>query len=188
MDLLLRLWGVAPGGAAADPCAVASAAGLRCYRSRGSWAEVLRLDRPVVLELRLAPGQRRELLITGVEGGQLLWSNGGETVRLPRTDLEDLWFGAFTLLWRPPPGGTLILGEGSEGGDVAWLAERLGELDPTALPSTPTTRFDPPLGRRVRDAQQHLGLAPDGVAGRETIMRLNAALDPDTPRLTSDPS
>ncbi len=187
LDQLLRLWNVSPRADQPDACAVAARAGLRCYRSRGSWAEVVRLNRPVILELQFAPGRTGSLLVTGIDGDDLLWLRGGETVRLPRAAVEPLWYGEFALLWRPPPGGTIILGEGSEGLDVVWLAERLGELDPTTPRPSPPTRFDPFLGQKVRDAQQRLGLEPDGVAGRETIMQLNAALDPGIPRLTPDP-
>ena len=188
LDQLLRIWAVTPREDQPDACAVAAAAGLHCYRSRGSWAEVVRLNRPVVLELQPAPDRRRSLLVTEVEGDNLLWSRGGETVRLPRTAVDPLWFGAFTLLWDPPPGGSLLLREGSEGGDVGWLAERLGKLDPSAPQPPLPTFFDPILAQRVRDAQRRFGLVPDGQAGRETIMRLNATLDPDIPRLTPDPS
>ncbi|MDF1556309.1 MAG: AAA family ATPase [Deferrisomatales bacterium] len=188
LDQLLSLWGVSPRGDQADACAAAAQAGLLCYRSRGSWAEVVRLNRPVVLELQLAPGRRGSLLVAGIDGDHLLWWRGGETERLPRAAVEPLWYGEFTLLWRPPPGGTLVLGKGSEGGDVVWLAERLGELDPTIPRPPPPTRFDARLSQQVRDAQHRLGLKPDGVAGRETIMRLNAALDPGIPQLTPDPS
>ena len=50
---LLSLWGVAYDPAIARPCEVAEASGLRCLYERGSWRELVNLDRPAILDPHL---------------------------------------------------------------------------------------------------------------------------------------
>jgi general secretion pathway protein A len=110
----------------------------------------------------------------------------GVTLRVGNVDhvaplavLARIWRGEFTTLWRTPPGlgdGALIAADGPLGG---LLAQKRAAADGRALPATSAEA----LGAPVFAFQRAQGLAPDGLAGPLTLMKLNRASGVDEPRL-----
>lgn len=153
--------------------------GLLCAEDEaGSWDELARLDRPLVLVLLTPERFSAEVLLLGIEGQQAWLRVPAGVARMPLADLADLWTGAYRYLWRPPEGFIAPLGRGDSGVAVTSVARLFAELDgqPRALTDN---RFNTALEERVRLFQRQHALADDGVVGTRTLLKLNEALGID---------
>jgi general secretion pathway protein A len=178
---LFGYWGLAYAEAAgATACERAQALGLGCTYGRGNWTTLAHYGLPAVLELRDGAGARHHGVLAGLDGSAAILDFGGESLTVPRLELDPLWFGEFLFLWQGPPGGAPILRLGSEGPDVVWLRTLLDAAEgrPPPDPGTVNPRFGPGLRERVRAFQAARGLVPDGIAGEQTFIQLNAAAGP----------
>jgi len=187
MNLLLRRWAVEPipGRAREDPCEQAAAAGLHCRGGGdGSWQQLRQYDRPAVLRLHDAEGSSAYVLVNGLDPGQVLLDSGAHQEWLPLGAVEPLWSGAFVILWRPPPGGYHLIGSGAPPAIVHWLRQTLARVAGHTLMDLQSETFDESLRTALRAFQTRQGLQPDGIAGPETLIRLNRAAGlPDIPNL-----
>lgn len=171
---LVAAWGVTlPAG---DPCTMAAAQGLPCWRARGGLAAIRQLDRPVLLTLADARGRAAPVLLTGLSDQTATLRIAGRERSLPLATLLRDWRGEFSTVWRAPPGwreGVVVNDE-----DTAlarWVGERLARID--GQPARP-------LAERITAFQLAQGLAPDGIAGPQTLLQLNRATGVDEPRLS----
>ena len=173
---LLDAWGVAADSARlpADLCGIATEAGLACVRGRGTWNNLRVLDRPALLELRTGGVTRTVLLVgLGRETAQL-WRAFGP-LEVPLLALDAAWLGEYLMLWRPPIPEP-ALQTGYVGDSVAWLRR--------AFDAPEGSVYDEALEMRVREFQQSLGLAIDGVAGEQTLVHLDGLSTSGGPRLS----
>ena len=98
--------------------------------------------------------------------------------------LQPHWDGEFILLWKPPITGDLFIGRQASQGANAWLRETLARASPESLALEDPTQADWPLQAAVTRFQQIQGLAADGIAGPDTIIRLNSLSErPNIPRI-----
>jgi len=180
---LFRLWGLPPPQNGADPCALAIDAGLRCYAGSGNLGSLERRDRPAILTLVDASGRSypATLRSIGETTATVEFAHGVETVT--RTELERHWRGRFQMLWRMTPEGRVVLRPGDRGAEVAWLTRALeaAGIEPVAV----TDDYDAGVTAAVRAFQRRHGLLGDGIAGRQTLIHLNTALDQNVPRLVA---
>lgn len=185
---LLGLWGVA--GRTGDPnlCAQAVAAGLGCLATRGSLAQLRLYDRPAILRLTDNAGTAHDVVLTGVDGTRALLALGDGVQAVSIAELTNAWFGDFIMLWRSPAGVT-PLARGARGTRVAALRRALLQVAGQNQTAVVSPVFDAALQRMVQDFQRRQRLATDGVAGVQTLITLDAVLQPpETPRLRSAPS
>ncbi len=105
----------------------------------------------------------------------------------PIAEIGEIWFGDFTLLWRPPNGSVISLVLGSRGPAVTWLRNSLAAVDQRYASSSPESSvFDAELDQIVRDFQRDHRLEIDGVAGQQTQIIINSQLAVEgTPRLSA---
>jgi len=182
---LFELWGLdLPVGA--DGCAQAEASGYSCLTQRGSWASLRQFDRPAILTLVDDAGYSHNVVLTAINGDMVDLSIGGVGVTHSMAAVSALWFGEFTLLWRPPNGVAVSLGPGSRGPDVLWLRQSLAAIDPAyRTEASGSDVYDADLQQQVRAFQRDNRLDVDGLAGRQTQIIINTLLAPDgLPRLT----
>jgi general secretion pathway protein A len=165
---------------AGDPCTVAQAEGIQCYRtSRMTLHGMRQLDRPAALELRLPGTGTGWALLTRITSETATLSIGDNQWLMPLTALADIWRGDYTTLFRLPPGHEGRLGVASTGPAGAWLGKQLeamqsrGELPPGANN----------LQDQVKAFQASRGAAPDGIPGPMTLMLINRASGVDEPHL-----
>ena len=185
---LAPTWKLSPAGG--DPCQVASAQELQCYRTDSLTMPLLRqLGRPGILTLRAGNGQSVHAVLIGLsdQTATLQVAGSRHTVRL--VSLGRLWRGDFATYWRPPPGYTAGLQGGSTGPAIHRLASQLALLDgaPAPLASTAPPVLDAALRARVRAFQRAQGLEADGQPGPMTFMQIDSATHADEPRLQTNP-
>ena len=181
---LFRMWGAEYQAGNGLGCVQASVQGLTCVWQRGSLAQLKLINRPAILSLVDESNSSRQVVLSGLRGGQAKLLIGASEVEVPVAELADYWFGEFLVLWRPQASELRPLRAGMRGEDVRWLRQGLEQLG--GLPASDPSRdvFDAELQRLVEDFQRSRRLSVDGVAGVQTQLVLDAALGaPGTPTL-----
>jgi general secretion pathway protein A len=183
---LFALWGMADHEADASlGCGAGSTVGLECLVRSGAWMRVRRYDRPTILELTLATGQRHRVLLVGLGDGRATLRFGSRDYTFPLGEIDDLWDGSFIVPWKVPAAVSRVLWLGMRGEDVAWLRQRLDGIENKAPDGLRHDVFDATLRQRVLAFQRSWSLTPDGVVGRETLAHLVlAAREPGSPSLS----
>ena len=128
---------------------------------------------------------QEEILITNAAGDNADLSIGGVRVSHPISEVSDLWFGQFMLLWRPPAGVPIALTQGSRGAEVVWLRKSLAEVDARyGTTNIDSDEYDANLQAIVRQFQKDYRLDVDGLAGQQTLIVISSLLPADgSPRL-----
>jgi general secretion pathway protein A len=185
MTSLFELWGIEYTRGSMDACAQAAAAGLACLSQRGSWNGLRQLNRPAILTLVDDSGDSHEIVLTGLHGDKADLSIGGVGVTHSVTEITDLWFGQFLLLWRPPGGVPLALVPGSRGAEVVRLRNNLAAIDARYRTNDiDSDQYDANLQSTVRQFQKDYRLDVDGLAGQQTLIVMGSLLAADdSPRL-----
>jgi len=180
---LFALWGMTlPDNH--DPCGQASKAGLACFDQKGSWEEVRMLNRPAILTLTDQGGHRHRVVLTGLDDRVATLALGDRSEQIPLDAVSPLWYGEFTVVWRPKTRRTRDLSVGMSGDEVRWLRRSLNALRGAAVDPETGDVFDQDLAVEVQDFQREHRLNVDGIAGIQTQMVLETALaDPDSPLL-----
>jgi len=131
--------------------------------------------------LRLRNGSAVALLAW--RGEEALLAAGDAERRLPVQTLAAQWTGSYTVLWRLPLRYWDVIRPGSRGPGVERVALHLSYLRGEAVTAAKNA-FDEPLVRQLREFQMAEGLAPDGVAGPQTLIRLDKAVARTAPTLS----
>ena len=156
-------------------CDKVFAAGLQCFRMpAGTVAELRLMDRPGLVQLRDGKVERW-VLLNRLDDQAATLRSGGTTWRLPLAAFEKQWTGAFTTLWRLPPGhkDRIFAAKADEPAGL-WLDEQLKKL-----PAAKGGSFE----ARVLAFQQAHKLPGDGAAKPSTFVLVNRMVNRDEPRL-----
>lgn len=186
MQTLYRLWGYETHLSQAN-CETSQRVALSCYQGKTAQLERLRIiNRPVLVTLQ-EPDQSRYyavLYALAADHAELLL--GGERVAVSYDWLQQRWQPGYTLLWRPPLGEEATIRYGQRGERVRWLNQHLSLL----LGEAParSDRFDQVLLERLRRFQRAQDLAADGIAGPQTLMVIDSALNLPGPTLHPEKS
>jgi general secretion pathway protein A len=184
---LFDAWGLEYRSGGRSGCDQAADAGLACFNQRASWASLAQMDRPAILTLIDDTGNGHDVVLTAIRGLAAELSIGGVPVTHPVAEIGAIWFGDFTLLWRPPTGSVVSLAMGSRGPAVTWLRSSLAAVDERYASGNPESYvFDAELDQIVRDFQRDHRLDIDGVAGQHTQIIINSQLAVEgSPRLSA---
>ncbi len=166
MIRLLAVWGVEySAGDTREMCEVAAAGGLACRDARGTWNNLLHYNRPAMVFLASANGETGAAVVTALDGAMVTIDSGEEPAVVPKSALDEYWHGEYRFLWRLPPGGAPLIGSDSSAEAIDWLRGALDRLG-----------IDTGRGLRpaVKEFQASQGLEADGIAGPETLIRLNS--------------
>lgn len=183
---LLAIWGI--DSAIADikgACTLAALHALQCLTRKGGWQEVRILDLPAIVELRPSANEApRYFTVVALRGSEATLVTDGEQHTFPEQEIDPLWSGRYTLIWRPPTLRSKLIVPGYTGEETVWLREQLERLGSKQSPAAQPEHFDEALRERVLEFQSSWGLPPDGVIGPETMLYLTAAVrTPGTPSL-----
>jgi general secretion pathway protein A len=174
---LFALWGAAYDPGRGRGCDQASRQGLECMFQKGSWAQLRALNRPAILTLTDDLGRSHQVVLSRLDDDNATLDLGGTAHEVPVAALSRYWFGDFLLLWRPPLAVVKALTPGMRGADVRWLRDSLRATQ--GLPAAPPGNdvYDDELTRLVQDFQRQHRLAVDGIAGVQTQIALDTALN-----------
>jgi len=174
---LFALWGALYDPAKGRGCDQATRQGLECLFQKGSWAQLRALNRPAILTLTDDVGRSHQVLLTGLDDERARIDLGGEQREVSISAMSRYWFGDFLLLWRPPLAVVKALTPGMRGEDVRWLRDSLRAAQ--GLPAAPPGNdvYDDELVQLVQEFQRQHRLAVDGVAGVQTQIALDTALN-----------
>lgn len=181
---LFALWGIRYLAGSTDPCSQAQQAGLECLTQRGSLAQLRLFNRPAVLNVIDSQGRGHQLVLAGLDDEQARVDLGGAQRQIGIGDLSRAWFGDYVLLWKPASGASQPLALGSRDARVRWLRDSLRRVNGLPAEEAGSDRFDQSLVTLVEEFQRRNRLAVDGIAGVQTQVALDAALnDATTPFL-----
>ena len=174
---LFALWGAMYDPAKGRGCDQATRQGLECLFQKGSWAQLRALNRPAILTLTDDVGRSHQVVLTALDDERARIDLGGEQREVSISAVSRYWFGDFLLLWRPPLAVVKALAPGMRGEDVRWLRDSLRAAQ--GLPAAPpgNDMYDDELVQLVQDFQRQHRLAVDGVAGVQTQIALDTALN-----------
>ncbi len=179
---LLRIWVDGATGVGEDACEAANREGLGCLSKLGSLRDLEYLNLPAVIQLTIADLPHFVTLTTLDDNTATIVSSHGR-YRITRADLLSTWDGYYTLLWRTPTNYRQLVA-GDRGDTVLQLSRQLAQANDIADART-TSVFDSSLERQLKQFQVSVGLAPDGIAGAHTWIRLNAASGLEQPTLSA---
>ena len=177
INKLLKLWKkdfFTPGK---NLCGSIKAINLRCLYRTSNWQDMLRHNRPVVLELFDENQAIHHVVMNGLDDGKVSLIFNDKEVFVNISEVQAAWRGVYLMFWQPEVEYLRdILQYDVSGNDVMWLKEKLQLLNIT--PNTIIT--DPYFGlvtqSQVRSFQQQTGLLADGIVGSETYVAINNAL------------
>jgi general secretion pathway protein A len=174
---LFALWGALYDPAKGRGCDQATRQGLECLFQKGSWAQLRALNRPAVLTLTDDLGRNHQVVLTGLDDERARIDLGGEQREVSISAVSRYWFGDFLLLWRPPLAVVKALAPGMRGDDIRWLRDGLRAAQ--GLPAAPPGNdvYDDELVQLVQEFQRQHRLAVDGIAGVQTQIALDTALN-----------
>ncbi len=181
---LFGLWGAhyTPGGTGSG-CQEAQSASLSCLYRKGTWNNLRSFDRPAIITLTDVQGVPHQVVVTQLDADKVTLQAGQSKMHFPISELDPLWYGDYLLLWKPNPNAPAPLNPGMIGTAVVWLRTQLSALE--HLPDSGSSTYDSNLINAVKQFQASQHLKVDGIAGEETLIHLNTALNvPGTPRLT----
>jgi general secretion pathway protein A len=171
-------------------CEKAESIGLKCIFGRGNWENLEFYNRPAVIEFLLDNGKRYHVVVSALDDGLVTLDLGQKRITVARAEVESFWSGSYIILWRPPKLSSPLLSLGNAGEDVIWLIEMLDRAEGRSSTFQRTNSpavYDWALKARVINFQRSMGLTADGIVGKQTLLKLNAALnDPNIPLLMRD--
>lgn len=183
MQNLYRVWGYQTELEEAT-CDDAPRAGLRCQEGEATLAELQALQYPALISLTDETGglYYATLVSLGPDKASLLIGN--QSWQVDRQWLSDAWGGSYTLLWRMPKSGVPLIGSNASAAQAQWLDNALSRA--MQQPDRKVSRFDATLKNKLQQFQREQGLTPDGIAGSNTLLRLNAVAGEPMPRLEDE--
>lgn len=180
MQNLYRVWGYEPEPFEAT-CDNAPRAGLRCQEGEASLDELLALQYPAMITLTDQTGSLYYATLVNLGPSKASLMIGDQSWQVDRQWLSDNWGGSYTLLWRMPKGGVSLIASNAGQTQIQWLDNALSRA--LQQPERKVRRFDGELKNKLQQFQRDQGLTPDGIAGSNTLLRLNALSGEPMPRL-----
>ncbi|MGI2187604.1 ExeA family protein [Shewanella oncorhynchi] len=180
---LFSVWGKVPyKGLTA--CQSAVEQGLACYQQQGNWMSLTRLNYPAVVYLVDDKQQNFYGAVLAVEGEQLLMQLGEQQLWVDRAWFNQHFSGTFEILWQAPNLPMMDISQKSSPGQLQWLENALAHVNGRS--PRRVNQFDVQLENDLKTFQSQHGLKADGIAGNQTLVRLNLYLSQQGPRLTDD--
>jgi general secretion pathway protein A len=180
---LFELWGITFDMESTRACEQAQEHQLFCLFQRGSLAQILQLNRPVILTLQDNAGATHEIVLVTLSDTSAGIRLGATTYEVPISDINALWYGEYLLLWKPQIGGIKSFYPGMRDPDIAWLRKSLAEILGKTIDPMNSDLFDENLEAHVRDYQVTRRLNVDGLVGQKTQIVINSDLGVSAPSL-----
>lgn len=181
-NAMYELWGITyEANNALVPCDYAPRFQLQCTKRNYSWADVTRLNVPVVMRLVGRDAQPFYVTAVSARDNRISITQGGKRSVVDLATLSQVWDGTIIALWPTPENYRGSIRDGSSGTAVQELRDLLGKAVNRDLGNS--RRFDASLSALLRDFQSASGLVADGIAGPATWLLLHRAAGYDIPEL-----
>ncbi len=153
-------------------CQFALSYGLNCTRYKGEWQQLKDLNRPA--NLKFFSGLQGEFwgTLKHLSDVDALLVFNGKELRTKLAELSTLWTGDFVILWQAPEGFHEMIKFGDSGAAVSWLSKHLNQI--TEMGSQVKQTFDWGLRRQLMAYQTSRNIEADGIAGVQTILKINS--------------
>lgn len=181
---LFKQWGVFyPEEPFMLACQYAELNDLKCLHKQGNWRSLLRLDRPAILSLLNAEGEKLVVALIKIEGEKARIVHDDEVFWVTMDEVDRFWLGEYSILYRVPPYRSRKV-EPGEMREEEWLRTQLMAIKDNKVING--FNADPrlsPLPEVIQKFQRAVGLVPDGIAGSMTIIHMNTVLNVGSPSL-----
>ncbi|PTA49517.1 AAA family ATPase [Shewanella morhuae] len=180
---LFSVWGKVPyKGLTACQSAVEQE--LACYQQQGNWMSLTRLNYPAVVYLVDDHQLDFYGAVIAIDGEQLLMQLGEQQLWIDKAWFNQHFSGTFEILWQAPNLPMMDISQKSSPGQLQWLENALAHV--SNRNARRVNQFDVPLENDLKAFQSQHGLKADGIAGNQTLVRLNLYLSQQGPRLTDN--
>ena len=130
----------------------------------------------------------RYVTITSIDGDIASISSGDRQYTIRLRDLDDHWYGQYTLLWLKPGSYASAASPGDSNSFIRWLDEHIAIINGQQQDRI-SSSYDQPLAARIKSFQSQQGLIADGIVGPLTIIHINTQIssldNTDVPTLIS---
>ncbi|MCK5828996.1 MAG: peptidoglycan-binding protein [Methylococcales bacterium] len=151
-------------------CKGVKAEGLHCLFDQSSWEELIKLDRPAILEFPITKTEKEHALLLGIKNGDPVFQFDKD-MTFPVDKILKLWKGNYVTLWESPIHNKKTIFPGRTSKSVKWIKEKISLTNPDVLLSTPYSDFfDDELKKEVIKFQKQYNLKPDGIVGAKTFI------------------
>lgn len=158
------------------PCWAVADLGYKCETLEvETWDEFLQFDRPAVLTVITPSKHTAYATLIGLQENRAWLRIDGRSVAIAADKLGAMWTGEFVFVWRRPADFKDVVGVGSRGPIVEWVAQQFAQLDGQDAPLA-RQHFNESLQKRVKIFQKNHGLKADGYVGMQTLLKLNEVL------------
>jgi general secretion pathway protein A len=184
---LFRAWGKQYNSkTSVTACRQATTFSLSCLHKQGNLNSLKQHNRPAVLSMINSTGEARYLTITSIDSDIASVSSGDRQYTIRLRDLDDHWYGQYTLLWLKPGSYSSAVSPGDSGSFVRWLDKQISIVTGQQQDHISNT-YDEPLVAKVKSFQSQQGLIADGIVGPVTIIHINTHAKTDVPSLIALP-
>lgn len=154
---------------------------FQCQKYLGTLEQIIEQNLPVVMPLYHL-GDESYVVLYRVKGDEVEVLNGRERIAMPKSWLEALWTGEYYSIWQRDIYTTLRLNQ--QGEQVAILDSKLSQV--LGEPASGSDVFDKALERKVELFQRWQRMDVDGIAGRNTLKKLELMTQNGAPTLSGD--
>ncbi|WP_260260865.1 ExeA family protein [Vibrio intestinalis] len=151
---------------------------FHCQSFHGDLAELKQHNLPAVVTLE-HEGQTRYAVLDRLDDTQVELVLQGKRVIVATEWFEQMWQGDYHLIWQR--GWYRPLAPGMSGSEVASLDSSLSHV--LELAPSSSSRYGAEVKEKVELFQRWQGLSVDGIAGAETLQRLELYSQGDAPKL-----
>lgn len=170
---LLSLWHVEYSPIShGDACEFAASYGLKCNKGKGNWQSLRDLNRPSLL--KFSAGLQGEFwgIVKSLKGFEAKVQFGDKESLVKLDELSTIWTGDYIVLWQAPEGYYGDIKIGDQGEAVFWLSRMLNNLD--HLSGEAQNTFDRNMQKQLIAYQSRRDIEADGIAGMQTILKINS--------------
>jgi general secretion pathway protein A len=176
---LYALWGY-QAGVLDGMCESGANSLFQCQKYLGTLGQIIEQNLPVVMPLYHL-GDESYVVLYSANGDEVEVLNGRERIVMPKSWLEALWTGEYYSIWQRDIYTTLRLNQ--QGEQVAILDSKLSQV--LGEPASGSDVFDKALERKVELFQRWQKMDVDGIAGRNTLKKLELMTQTDAPTLNA---
>lgn len=174
-------------------CQTIKVRGMSCSTLSGSWLQLLEVNHPSVLILRLPDQPSLQVLLVEVDSHFATIYHSGKRHQVALSELQKYWYGQFYFIWKTPSYRSSIVMPGAPDTKDEWVNSSLLQIR-SRMSGVESTEAWPNAGKQtkreikelVKYFQRMNGLDADGIVGEQTEIRMSTHLYDGYPKLRAN--